>query len=150
MKLQNEVQMPRDVLGLIAAEKRYQDALREWQGYLRWKNGRNPARQALEIKHRFDTKHASHLVRLLRQGLEIMETGRLTVLRPDAQELLAIRNGAWSYEKVIDYVQKMETKLDGIEERSPLPANSDKVAINHLYHETMERWDHERQAVAEL
>lgn len=79
-----------------------------------------------------------------------METGRLTVLRPDAQELLAIRNGAWSYEKVIDYVQKMETKLDGIEERSPLPANSDKVAINHLYHETMERWDHERQAVAEL
>jgi len=81
-----------------------------------------------------------------------METGHLTVLRPDAQELLAIRNGAWSYEKVIDYVQKMETKLDEIEERSPLPANTDKVAINQLYHETMERWDrdHERQAVAEL
>ena len=74
VKLQNEVQMPRDVLGLIAAEKRYQDALREWQGYLRWKNGRNPARQALEIKHRFDTKHASHLVRLLRQGLAACRT----------------------------------------------------------------------------
>lgn len=141
IKLQNTIQMPKNVLGLIAAEKRYQDALKEWQGYQRWKNDRNPARQALEIKHGFDSKHASHLVRLLRQGIEVMETGYLTVLRPDAQELLSIRNGAWTYERTIEYVKEMEAKLAEVEKKSPLPAGVDKVAINDLYQEMMRIWD---------
>ena len=44
---------------------------------------------------------ALHLVRLLRMGIEILTTGDLQVWRHDADELLAIRNGAWTYEQLI-------------------------------------------------
>lgn len=50
-----------------------------------------------------DLKHGMHLVRLLRMGEEILTTGQVNVKRPDAQELLSIRNGAWSYEQLVEY-----------------------------------------------
>jgi hypothetical protein len=141
VKLQNTVQMPKDTLGLIMAEKRYHDALREWQGYQHWAKERNPVRQELERKHGFDCKYASHLVRLLRQGIEVMETGELTVFRPDAAELLGIRNGTWTYERTIDYAREMEARLDAAEKNSPLPSGVDKVAVNTLYQEIVREWD---------
>jgi uncharacterized protein len=141
VKLQNVVQMPKDVLGLINAEKRYHDALKEWNGYQHWATERNAARKELEQKHGFDTKHACHLVRLLRQGIEVLETGELTVLRPDAAELLGIRNGAWSYERTVEYAAEMEAKLADAEKRSPLPQGVNKVAINAAYQSTMAVWN---------
>jgi len=45
----------------------------------------------LEAKFGFDTKHAMHLIRLLRMAREILETGVVHVKRPDAEELSAIR-----------------------------------------------------------
>ncbi len=53
-------------------------------------------------------KHAMHLVRLLRMGAEALETGELLVKRPDAAELLAIRNGAWTYEELVEYAEMMD------------------------------------------
>mgnify|MGYP001607055563 CR=1 FL=1 len=46
-------------------------------------------------------KHAMHLVRLMRMCKEILITCEVVVKRPDREELLAIRNGAWSYYKLI-------------------------------------------------
>ena len=58
---------------------------------------------ALEAAHGYDTKHGAHLVRLLRMGREIVETGSVHVWRGDrdADELLAIRAGAWSYDRLM-------------------------------------------------
>lgn len=53
-------------------------------------------------------KHAMHLVRLLRMGAEALETGVLNVKRPDAAELLEIRNGAWSYDELVEYAEDMD------------------------------------------
>lgn len=55
-----------------------------------------------------NTKHAMHLVRLLRMGAEALETGILNVKRPDAAELLAIRNGSWTYEELVQYAEDMD------------------------------------------
>ena len=140
VKLQNSIQMPKEILGLIAAEKRYQDVLKEWQGYQHWKNERNAGRKEIEVKYGYDAKHASHLVRLVRSGLELMQTGELNVLRPDAQELLAIRNGAWAYEKVVEYATTMEEKFNEAEKTSPMPKNTNKEAINDLYQEALALW----------
>ncbi len=104
IKMQNQIQLPKDILALIQAEKRYQDALREWQGYQKWKVERNAARKELEKKHGFDSKHAAHLIRLLRMGLEIVNTGEVIVMRPDAQELLGIRNGACTCQRQLFFV----------------------------------------------
>ncbi len=50
-------------------------------------------------------KHASHVVRLIRLGEEILTEGIVRVKRPDAKELLAIRNGEWSYEQLLDFAE---------------------------------------------
>ena len=79
--------------------------------YWNWKKNRNPKRSALEEKYGYDTKHAQHLVRLLRMGVEALTTGRLIVKRPDAAELLEIRNGKWTYEEIIKYANDQEQKI---------------------------------------
>lgn len=86
----------------------YMRAKETWSQYWTWKKNRNVARSELEEKHGYDTKHAMHLVRLLRMGAEALETGVLNVKRPDAEELLAIRNGAWTYEEVVEYAEHMD------------------------------------------
>lgn len=79
--------------------------------YWSWKNNRNQSRGTLEEQFGYDTKHAMHLVRLLRMGKEVLKTGELIVNRPDAEELLAIRNGAWKYDDVVKYAESMDNEV---------------------------------------
>lgn len=82
-------------IAALQREQAYHRAVDEWSKYNDWKAKRNPVRAELERKFGLDTKHASHLVRLMWMGEEILKTGTLTVRRPDAEKLLAIRNGTW-------------------------------------------------------
>jgi len=83
----------------------------QWSHYWTWKKNRNVARSKLEEEHSFDTKHAMHLVRLLRMGEEALTTGIINVYRPDAAELLSIRNGAWTYEEIIKYAEDLDNHI---------------------------------------
>ena len=83
-------------------EQSYNHAQQSWNSYSSWKKSRNNKRAELEKKFGYDTKHASHLVRLLRMGKEIMGEGKVKVYRPDREELLAIRRGAWSYDELAE------------------------------------------------
>lgn len=86
----------------------YKQAKEKHKQYWTWKENRNEARSKLEEQFGHDTKHASHLVRLLRMGKEALEEGIIKVRRPDAEELLAIRNGAWTYEQCVQYAETMD------------------------------------------
>lgn len=88
----------------------YATAKETWEHYWTWKKERNKARSVLEEQFGYDTKHAMHLVRLLRMGQEALETGQLLVRRPDAAELLDIRAGKWTYEEVVEYAEMMDTR----------------------------------------
>ncbi len=136
-----------DVVRYIYAERAYAKAKQIYDSWVLWKQNRNPARRELEIKSGYDTKHAGMLVRLLRVGYEILTTGKVIVNRTgiDADELLAIKNGAWTYEKVIEYKKEMESKLDIEYSRqkqlvaennpTPLPQSVNKIKLNELYHQ---------------
>ncbi|RLJ00565.1 MAG: hypothetical protein DRP08_06505 [Candidatus Aenigmatarchaeota archaeon] len=64
-------------------------------------------RRLLVGKYGYDTKSASHLIRLLTMGIEFLETGRLNVFRThDMEKLKDIKTGKWSIEEV-----KKEAKL---------------------------------------
>lgn len=117
-------------LELLDQERRYKTRQTEWSQYQTWLKTRNVARAALESKYGFDTKHAMHLVRLLRMCREILETGKVIVKRPDAEELLAIRNGAWEYEKLLEWAQRQDKELDEVKSKSPLPNSCDKFALD--------------------
>ncbi len=92
----------------------FKTRLEKWQQYWTWKKERNKVRSALEESHGYDTKHAMHLVRLLRMGVEALRDGVILVKRPDAEELLSIRNGAWTYDELVSYADKMKDDVDKV------------------------------------
>lgn len=116
----------------------YEAQKNEWEHATKWREKRNPTRAALEIAAGYDTKNGAHLVRLLRMGKEIVETGKVIVKRPDSQELLSIRNGAWSYDKIIDYAKSLDAEVKALYDKSPLPESPDLEAIETLQMELVE------------
>lgn len=132
---------------LIVQQETYRIQRRMWKEYWGWKQNRNEARAKLEEHHGFDTKHAMHLIRLLRMSHEILREGKVIVRRPDADELIAIRNGAFDYDTLVKTAEEMDAELDELYEKSTLPHSADKEAINNLYIEIVqEYWS--RNAVA--
>jgi len=85
-----------------------------------------------------NSKHASHLVRLLRAGKEVLETGNLQVYRPDRDELKAIKSGSWAYEQVEEYANKMEKEMAELYLTSKLPEKPDRVFLDNLCVEIIE------------
>ena len=116
----------------------FQADLGKWKKYWEWKKNRNEERAVLEEKHAVDTKHAYHLIRLCRMAKEILSQGKCIVFRPDAEELLAIRNGAWSYEKIVEYAENMDAEVKVLAESSILPYGVDQRLVDDLYVEMVE------------
>lgn len=121
-----------DMLKVLKSERRYRAALKHWDSYQRWKRERNEARATLEAKFGYDTKHAMHLLRLMRSGLEVLETGTLEVRRADASELNAIRDGALSYTEMVAEAERLQERMDDAAKRSPLAAAVDQEALAAL------------------
>ncbi len=124
--------LDRDMLEVLKGERRYRAALKHWDSYERWKRERNEARAALEATFGYDTKHAMHLLRLMRTGLEVLETGTLEVRRADAAELNAIRDGALSYDEMLAAAEGLRARMEDAAKRSPLPADVDRQALAEL------------------
>lgn len=124
---------------LMQLEKQYTSAKREWDQYQNWKENRNVKRAAMEEKYGYDCKHAYHLVRLIRMCKEILTTGKVLVKRPDREELIAIRNGAWSYDQLIEFADSEEQELNELYNScSILPNYPDKIKLDKLCIELVE------------
>jgi uncharacterized protein len=129
--------LPADVVAALNAEKRYGAAMKHWESYQTWRKQRNPARAELERAHGYDTKHAMHLVRLMRMGLEVLERGELLVRRSDADELRAIRNGALSFDALLATAARLEEDMQRAAARTALPDDVDHERIDQLAVELM-------------
>jgi hypothetical protein len=159
-KMKQDFNLKDDLIVYINAERAYAKAKQIYDSWVSWKKERNPARRALEEKSGYDTKHASHLVRLMKMGYEILTEGKVIVRRPDAEELLAVKNGAWSFEKVMEFKDEMEKKLEAEYVRqkklitegksTPLPREVNKEKLNKLYHELYESYWTEDREIDEL
>lgn len=126
------LQLPVEIVSALNAEKKYRAALKRWESYQTWKTRRNPARAQLERQHGYDTKHAMHLVRLMRMGIEALESGELRVRRDDADELVAIRDGAVSFEELLRSVTTLQEAMESAAARTRLPADVDPEAVDAL------------------
>lgn len=89
-------------------------------------------RKRIMAKFGYDTKNASHLVRLYRMGVEFVETGELTVYRPDREELIAIKNGEWTLEQVKEEAARLEERMCAVKENSSLPTEPNVYAAESL------------------
>ena len=76
------------------------------QGYM------GDKRKQLVEKFGYDVKNAAHLIRLLRMACEAFELGTLFVRRPDAAEIIGIKQGLWSLERVQKEAENLFTRVD--------------------------------------
>ncbi len=96
------------------------------QGYMGKK------RKELVEKFGYDTKNASHLIRLLRMGIEFLSDGIMYVHRADAQQLIEIKQGAWTLEQVKKEAEALFKAAEVAYNKSPLREEPDMSQINYL------------------
>ncbi len=92
-------------------------------------------RRRLVYEHGYDTKNASHLIRLLRMGIEFLDDPEdMAVDRSDrdAETLLEIKRGEWSIEQVLKEADRLMDRLEIARITSSLPEFPDRVIAEHL------------------
>ncbi len=89
-------------------------------------------RKQLVDKFGYDTKNASHLIRLLRMGIEYLREGVLHVFRKDASQLLEIKDGAWSFERVQREATILFNRAEKAYDECKLPSQPDHKKAEDL------------------
>ncbi len=82
-------------------------------------------RTELIRNHGFDSKMGGHLIRLLTEGLFLLENGFLEFPLQNRETLLYIRRGKWDVNQVISYADDLRAQLNDVLDRSKLPAKPD-------------------------
>lgn len=79
-----------------------------------------------------DWKALCHAVRVGREALELLQTGRITFPLPYASELLAIRRGERPYEVVCEEIERLLESVEVAVTHSVLPGEPDREFIDDL------------------
>lgn len=104
----------------------HKQAKEKHRNYWTWKQNRNEVRHQLEVNFGYDTKHAMHLVRLMRMAEEILTDGKVLVKRPDAQELLDIRAGKWTLDELLKWADEKDHHIrEVLYKKTALPKYTD-------------------------
>jgi uncharacterized protein len=89
--------------------------------------------QDLRTKEQINWKHAMHLIRLLLQGISILAAGHVPVkVAEHRSALLAIRDGAESWEQVNRWRLALHREFEETFRRTSLPESPDYVEANKL------------------
>lgn len=132
---QKLVNSSKEFIRLLQLSQKYRNAVRDYKSYQSWKRDRNPARAEMEAKVGYDCKFAMQAIRLLRTGIEVLQAQRIVVDRReagDAEELLAIKRGDYSYEEVMAIANHLHKQLDVAGAASTLPLKVDREAAERL------------------
>ena len=89
-------------------------------------------RKKLVEKFGYDTKNASHCIRLLKMGMETLATGEMFVERPDNNMLLEIKRGEWELQRVLEYADDLFGKMESALISSELPNKVSEKFANEL------------------
>jgi len=116
----------------VAREKEYRAACTKWKNYQRWLKERNPKRAELERKFGYDTKHTSHLVRLMLQCTRLLRTGTYNprLANEDLKMVLAVLGGDWEYEVLAHWAEDMDKRVHEMD--SVLPSRPNRRLIERL------------------
>lgn len=96
------------------------------------KQNRVPNRPELVEKYGYDTKYASHALRLGMQGLELTETGRLSLPMPadDLAVCMDVKRGKVSFQAALDAIDMTAADLEQAMAKSSLPREPDREAVS--------------------
>lgn len=88
-------------------------------------------RNELVEKFGYDTKYAMHMLRLAYQGVEFLESGRLTlpIREPVRSHLMDVRQGRSNLSDVLAECTQLEMHLGELLDSSPLPEEPDLKTV---------------------
>jgi len=106
----------------------------ECASYDEWILNRNTQRYVDSVVHgqKYDGKNLMHCRRLIETAIDIVEKNDLIILRPNREELLAIRRGECRLEDIISDAERDVAKLDALFENSSLPEEVDKDVVEQI------------------
>ena len=98
-----------------------------YEGYMGQK------RKALVDEYGYDSKNAAHLIRLLKMGIEALETGELNVYREkDKDQIIQIKQGLWDFNKIKAYSENLFKKIEQAKDETKLPEHPDTEFAEEL------------------
>lgn len=137
----NENEVVEDIRAVFHPQKEEMDEIIRLL-FLQHPRETRPARRKLGAKrkaqiehHGYCTSSACHTIRLLGQLRELMQTGRLTFPRPQAQRLSMIKRGELPFERVEELYEDAKSRADRAVENTDLPMNAPIKQIQTMYHE---------------
>jgi predicted nucleotidyltransferase len=90
-------------------------------------------RKAVVDKYGYDTKNAATLLRLLRQGIEVLRTGEIQVYRTsDRDFLLDVKTGEYTLNEIQEFADSNFKELDKAFDDSKVQLDNSKHKINEL------------------
>lgn len=101
-------------------------------------------REAIVKKYGYDIKNASHLLRLLYQGILLAQKNELLVVLPDNLKnvVMGVKRGEWSLDEVKTYAKELEQKFDDVMRESHLPLRASTDVANHICQKVIEaHWE---------
>jgi uncharacterized protein len=94
---------------------------------------KNCHRTFLEQQFGYDTKYAMHIIRLLHECKELLDTGKITFPNPHAQTMRDIRAGKWPMHRVQQEAQELEEIIINVSKlKSPLPDTIDRKEVSRI------------------
>lgn len=107
---------------------------REYREYWDWVSKRNETRykNTLESRKNYDAKNMMHTFRLLDMAIEILKTGKINVLRPNRDELLAIKSGQYEYDYLINRAEEKIKIIEDLTATCKLQNKPDKNTVNEI------------------
>lgn len=99
-------------------------------------------RAGLMRKYGFDTKFASNLIHLLREGIDILRFHKLTFPLPYAQDIIDIKQGKYSAEDIIAWSDELEAMAASEFTISTLRTEPLATEIEAWVITTMDNWLH--------
>lgn len=96
------------------------------------KNNLGEKRQHIIDKHGYDTKSASHTIRILSMIVEFLTEGKLYVKRKDSQKYISIRNGHYDSDWIANEFERLISLAEMAYVQSSIPNEPDYQNINAL------------------
>ena len=124
---------------LLFNELDYNKAFKNWKNYWDWTKKRNPHRYVSQERGEidYDCKNILHCMRLLFSGRNILK-GHGPKVRFDGDELkllMDIRQGVYTYDKVMCLVNEQMELMNELKETTSLPFKVNQQEIDLFYRE---------------
>jgi len=88
----------------------------------------------------YDTKFASHVIRLLEEGIQLLNTGKIEFPLVNGELITDIKLGKYKISEVFELIEQYENKMRIVRENSILPKKANFNKVNEMLINLLEKY----------